>query len=649
MGKDASGRYYFASFEFNRATGELVHGKNCVRLPEQNARLLTVLLEQPGVVIGRDEIRERMWPEGEHLNHAHAISNGINQLRYVLRDNLRSPIFIETLPKRGYRFIAQVRSGPESEASDREIEEESSEAPRLNSADDLASPHIRPGTPVAQAARRTSLRWISALAAVLVLAISAGSWRIAAHRRAQAHSAITEITLGIAPIEASGDTAQKLAEPFRLELVEAASQLPGVQVRAAHSFPAFKSDLSGLRATAQQLQVNTLLLGKIAANDPTHFTFDFELVSGSDAVHLAAFHYGGTQAQFANIVAQLQRDLFLSLGDTSRNQLKPVHSTENTRAYRDYLSGRADLIHPNEAGILQAVKDFHQATLEDSRFAQAFAGLGSAYLLQAEHLSGDREANYAAARTASATAVHLNPRIGEAHATLGYLAFRHDWNAAAAEIELKQAIQLDPGQAMNYIMYALLLGNTGRFSESLRQVDMAHAADPLWPSVFLSDIYLSSAARENTRALAAAKHLIQLMPDWPLAYDQSAWAFWYAGRHEDAVREWIRMATLEQDSQRLHLEETGLDVLRRKGVVAYSKLKLAVIRDPMPWKHPNDFQLAEWQLNAGERSEALDSLSKMIQSHDPEALQFATSPAYFSLHGDPLFNQYLDQIGLHAS
>ena len=211
---------------------------------------------------------------------------------------------------------------------------------------------------------------------------------------------------------------------------------------------------------------------------------------------------------------------------------------------------------------------------------------------------------------------------------------------------MKQAISLDPGQAMHHIMYALLLGNTGRFDESLHQIDLAHAADPLWPPSFLTEIYLASAARQNARALDAAQKLIRLMPEWPLAYEQSAWAFWYAGRHEDAIHQWIRMATLEQDGVRIKLEEDGLRVLKEQGMTAYAHLKLTAIASATQWKHPNDLQAAEWQLNAGDKKGALQSMQTMVRAHDPEALQFATSPAYFPLHGDPAYSGLLEQAGL---
>jgi tetratricopeptide (TPR) repeat protein len=451
--------------------------------------------------------------------------------------------------------------------------------------------------------------------------------------------------LGIAPIEAKGQEAQQLAEPFRSELMDAASQLPGIEVRATHSFPA-PSEMGDLHALAQKLQLDALLLGRIEAVDAHHFNFVFELVRGSDAVHLASLHYSGTAEQLGATREHIQRDLFFHLSSAASQRLMPMRSTNNSAAYSAYLSARAELMRHDDASIRQAVTDFEQALHADPGFAQAYAGIGSAYLLMGEHATQGREAAYAAARANSVKAISLNPNLGEAHATLGFLAFRHDWNAAASEVEFQRSIELDPNQAMHHILYALLLCNTGRSTEAFEQIARAHAVDPLWPPVYITEIYVASAAGQNDHALETAHTLIEMMPAWPLAYDQGAWAYWYAGRHEEAVQEWIRMAKLERDQPRLELEQHGLQILRKQGTGAYSRYKLLAIERNTNWNHPNDFQKAEWQINAGQDTEALASLAEMVRSHDPEALQFAASPAYHKLHGNPAFVALLKRVGL---
>jgi DNA-binding winged helix-turn-helix (wHTH) protein len=104
--------FLFHKLRFDEKSGELTNNGRVVRLPDQSSRLLTYLLQRPGLVVLREEMREYMWPEGEHLDHDHSINNAVNQLRRVFRDDSRSPIFIETIPKRGYRFLPTVTEEP---------------------------------------------------------------------------------------------------------------------------------------------------------------------------------------------------------------------------------------------------------------------------------------------------------------------------------------------------------------------------------------------------------------------------------------------------------------------------------------------------------------------------------------------------------
>jgi len=655
---DSPKRYRFDVYEFVSSTGELYRNAYRQRLSEQQARLLLVLLERRGEVISREEMRSQLWPGGEHLDHDHAIRNGINQLRAVFRDKPQEPRFIETLPKRGYRFLARVQVVAESESDPEEprTARPEQEAPERVSGEPSAAiaarlapvtfadenSRLAPSPTLLLRLGRYRAIAIAVLAAVVLLY---GGFRLMRRQAASLRAVPGAIILGVAPIEATGAAAQQLAEPFRLELMDAVSQLPGIEVRATHSFPE-AAGMSDLRSVAQKLQLDALLLGKIEAVDESHFNFVFELVRGSDAVYLASFRYSGTRDQVGTARNQIQSELFLRLSSVAGQQLKPVRSTENPAAYNDYLAGRAQLIRHDDVAIHQAVNDFQQAIDKDRAFAQAYAGLGSAYLLQAEHASSDREKSYETARATSLKAISLNPNLGEAHATLGFLDFRHDWNAAASEVEFKRAIELEPDQAMHRIMYALLLCNTGRSQEALDQIDRAHAADPLWPPIYITEMYVASAAHLNDRALDSAKRLIELMPNWALAYDQSAWAYWYSGKYEQAVQQWIRMAELEQDQPRLALERHGLKLLQQHGAITYSRYKLRAIEHGTKWMHPNDFQLAEWQINAGKDGDALASLQQMVREHDPEVLQLAASPAYTHLRDNPAFRDLLKQAGL---
>ncbi|HEY9125785.1 MAG TPA: winged helix-turn-helix domain-containing protein, partial [Acidobacteriaceae bacterium] len=455
MPPDAPERYRFDVYEYVASTGYLYRKGYPVRLSEQQGRLLRALLLRAGEVVPQEEIRLTLWPGGEHLDHNHAIRNAINQLRSILRDKPQNPRFIETLPKRGYRFVSkvdtaagsssalghpapgQLKAGevegpvsPLAEAANLTASDFISQTAAIDSPRPLAAVEAPASSPApSKSNRRTIRRWL--VAATLILLFSAAAFLAGRYFFRAKPQASAPIIVGIAPLDASGLAAQQIAEPFRMELMDAIAQLPGIEVRATHSFPSDSAGMQNLHAVAQKLQLDALLLGRIessdAASGPGRFNFIFELVRGSDAVHLASFHYSGGASQLGLTRDQIQRDLFYrisSVSSGSSQRLKPLRSTDNSAAYSQYLAGRAELIRHDDAAIQQAITGFRKALDLDPEFAQAWSGLGSAYLLTGEHVAARREESYTKARQAALKAISLNPNLGEAHATLGFLDFR---------------------------------------------------------------------------------------------------------------------------------------------------------------------------------------------------------------------------------
>jgi DNA-binding winged helix-turn-helix (wHTH) protein/TolB-like protein len=685
MTRVAVRNFSFAPFVFDAESGDLFRNGHKLRIPEQAVRLLTILLEHAGAVVTREELRQRMWPGGEHLNHDHSISNAINQLRNILRDNSRAPVFIETIPKRGYRFMAEVDRLPNSttagltvDASDDRYKTDSNlEFGAVStSPDSVSSPVASPSTSTSaldepEIQRRTALYPMTGLeqlslpqppvlrgglsgltsgrslffvlGGALLLILLVSMYLIAGHARVPPQPAY--LSLGIAPFDAEGPGARELADGSRLDLTDALSQVPKIQVRAAHSFSSSEHDDASIRSLAKTLQLDYLLFGKLSVLS-NRVQLELELVRGRDAVHLSSFHYSGTPDELASIRDEVQRDIFARLESNALNSPKSVGGTDNPKAYENYLIARAFLLRWTDEPLSAVLEGFKTAVALDPRFAKAYSEMASAYVLASEHGLAPREDCYSHAEQMATQAIALDPSQAEAHAALGFIHFRRDWDAKAAERELRQAVELEPNQAIHHVMLALLLGNTGRFEEGLHQIDLAHEDDPLWPPVYLAEMYLASSAHRNTRSINAAEMLLHIMPDWPLAQDQRGWALWYAGRYDEAIAAWRSMALLEKDGDRLALENQGLLAFHRGGVPAYAQVRLQAIESRRRWAHPNDFQPAEWYLIAGDRKDALSAIREMINQHDPEALQLAVSPAYTSLHNDPAFLTMLSRVGL---
>jgi DNA-binding winged helix-turn-helix (wHTH) protein/Tfp pilus assembly protein PilF/TolB-like protein len=648
MADHSQGRkFVFSALVFDAESGELTRNGARLRVPDQAARILAILLDRAGELVTREDLRHSLWRTGEFLDYDHSINNSISQLRDVLRDDSRTPRFIETIPKRGYRFLAEVKITPNpadnsSQGAERDEESKTGRSSQLLQARvRLEDFEIRrQHTPWRS---KWLLAGAGALAVVLtVIVLLAGNKTSSTHRE--------DIYIGIAPFEASGQDAEQLAESFRLDLTDSVSQLPAVQVRAAHSFPKGRRDDADIPALAHNLQIDTLVFGKFIVQGDDCL-LQFELVRGRDAIHLASLQYRGTKAELAAIRDKAQRDIFTRLALAPSTE-RPVRgdsrgNTENPLAYEAYLRARYHLSQWTDDSVAKSLLDFKSAIDEDPAFAKAYSGMASAHFVLAEHEAAPKQESYRMAKDLAAKAIALDPSVAEAHAMLGQIALNQDWNFALAEKELRQAVELDPNQAVYHLWFSVLLCVQNRFDESLHQIDLAHAADSFWPPVYMTEIFLAGAAREYPRSIDSGKKLITLMPDWSLGYDQLGLTLWYAGRYQEAIDSWHKMAMLEKDTARMNLEGRGLEAFRRGGVPAYARVRLEAAKSGTHWAHAeNDFDLAEWCAYAGLREEALKALEAKVARRDPGALQIALNPPFDDLHQDPRFLALLTRVDL---
>ena len=656
----------FLDFKFDHSSGDLLRGVKRLRIPKQTSRLLAIFLERPGTVVTRAELQELLWPEGEFLDHEHAINRVVTDLRAVLRDNPKNPKYIETVHKRGYRFlpkvsvipIATMMLGPAPSAQGDPLPLEHAvagsqiEVLQLESSQLLSRPDsenqqqgitIRPALPAAKRPLQR-YRWLfaSGVALLVIIALSVGVYR---HRRQPPVADTNTFSLGIAPFQSEGPGAEEIGESFRLDLADALAQLPVVQITAMNSLNNIPRDDNGIRSISEKLHLDMLLLGKFRV-EGDHCRFQFELVRGRDLLHLASFQYEGSKDELAGIRDKLQRDIFLSLQGKGKSIQAIRGSTDDPQAYSEYLQGR-ELTRVREVTALNQALDHYQIAIQrDPKFAEAYAGMAVTHLAL-RYFSSPIEHQDAAKQLAQ-QALQLDPELAEAHAALGDVALRSAWDFALGERELRRAIELDPRKATYHAWLASLLVYEGRFDEAKAEIDSAVADDPLWPLVYSMATYVTGMAHDNDKAIAFAQKYLALVPDSPESHNQLGWAYFCAKRYDEALAEWGRMAEMDKDSARIALEESGREAYHREGILAYASVRLKAIerRAPETTRHPNDFDPAEWYAFTGQRDKAIAALERVVKNHDGAAVLLAVNPMLDNLHDDPRFLALLHQVGL---
>jgi DNA-binding winged helix-turn-helix (wHTH) protein/Tfp pilus assembly protein PilF/TolB-like protein len=653
----------FLDFKFDLSSGDLLRGDKKLRIPNQTSRLLAIFLERPGIVVTRAELQELLWPAGEFLDHEQAINRVITDLRAIFRDNPKNPRYIETVHKRGYRFLPKIAvipvpmpvmnltTGVQTDAHltvtaiDAQIQSvEPSSFAAFPTPESQPQPTVilSPLPAKRRLRQRYRLLWGGVFfGAVVTLAVGLYRYR----QRLPVVAESNMVSLGIAPFQSEGPGAEETAESFRLDLADALAQLPVVQIRATNSLNNIARDDNGIRSISEKLHLDLLLLGKLRIQS-NRCTVEFELIRGRDSLHLASFRYEGSKDELAVIRDKLQRDIFLKIQGKDKSMQSIRGSTDDPQAYGEYLQGRELTRIRDATALKQAISHYETAIQRDPKFAGAYAGMATTHL--ALRYFSDPAENQNAARKLAQQALQLDPELAEAHAALGDVALRSSWDFTVGERELRRAIELDPNKSTYHAWLSSLLVYEGRFDEAMAEIDRAVADDPLWPLVYSMATYVAGMAHDNNQAIAFAQKYYALVPDSPESHNQLGWAYFCAKRYDEALAEWAKMADMDKDPARIALEERGREAYHREGIMAYALVRIDAIERHAPetTRRGNDFDPAEWYAFSGQRDKAIAALQRTVARHDSSAVMLAVDPMFDYFHDDPRFQALLHQVGL---
>lgn len=641
-----SGTVRFGPFEANLRSGELCKDGVKLKLEGQPFQVLAALLERPGQLVTREELQRELWPNETFVDFEQGINAAVKRLRLALEDSADKPRFIETLPRRGYRFIAHVDNGTQPPPPVNVESQDGSTFP----AEELPSRDTQTKQSAVQRSATTRRRSIfiglAAITAIvlLVLGLNLGGWR----DRLLGRPAEGEITsIAVLPLEnLTGDPEQEyFVDGMTEALITELGKISALRVISRTSAMAFRGAKKPLPEIARQLGVDAVLEGAVARNgDRVRITA--KLIHLSQERILWAESY---ERDLSNI-SKLQSEIVLVVADEIkikvRNQeqarlarVRPV----NPRAYEEFLRGRYLQAKMNPGDMRRALVYFQHALQIDPSYAPAYIGIVDCYTIGGGFQLGvSLKEGVAKMKEAARKAVELDDTTAAAHYALAKVKY-YDWDLPGAEKEFQRALELNPGDAQVRRHYGHFLIAMRRHADSIREMQHASALDPLSPLLTTEVGWTYYYARQFPEAVKQGRKALEMDKDFPYAQLLVGESYWLQGQYEEALRSgWPGPYWPDGNRRAKEIYERGGVQALRHWVL--EKEKDIVRGEPLAARALN--HLAAQYAELGDKERAFACLEKAYQEHDPWLPMDMAAPRFDPLRSDPRFQDLLRRIGL---
>jgi TolB-like protein/DNA-binding winged helix-turn-helix (wHTH) protein/Tfp pilus assembly protein PilF len=631
-----------------------------IKLQDQPFQVLALLLEHPGDVVTREQLRQKLWAAETFVDFDVGLNTAIKRLRDALSDSPETPRFIETLPRRGYRFIATTEEVLASVGSLQSVATPAvgiaeARGPSLPLKSVAAAPSSGQAEVEKGRAQTNRLRYALALGGVatvillaMLLGLNLGGLRDRLLRRADARRIRS---LAVLPLEnLTGDSSQDyFVDGMTEELITDLGKIGELRVISRTSTMHYKGTHKTLPQIGRELNVDAVIEGAVLrSGDRVRITA--QLVEAPSDRHLWAESY---ERDLRDVLA-LQDEVARAIANEVKIKLSPQEQIRlasarpvDPEAYEDYLKGRYEWNKWSEEGLKKSVEYFEQAVQKDPGYAQAWAGLSDAYNLLG--LFGSMSAQVASpkAKAAALKALELDETLSEAHVSLGAVKLHQEWSWSAAEKECQRAIALDPNNAMAHQWYGYLLMAMGRLDEAIAEMKHASELDPFSPNKQNS----LGAALYNAGRYDEALQQIREVPD---------------GDHNTVLRHRRMAAIYERKGMQSEAITELLTVLRLGGqreLAAFVEQKYRASDYPQAKKaflwgeimelqkrgkngHLAADQIADDYALLGEKDKAFEWLETAFQERAMPLMYLKVDHSFDTLRSDPRFQDLVRRMGL---
>lgn len=643
--------YEFGPYRLDTAEQLLLRDGEPVPLTPKAFETLVALVERSGQLVEKEKLMKMVWSDAfvEESN----LTNNVYALRKIFGQGENGRGYIETVPKRGYRFTAAVKELStealvvEKRTFTRMVTEETvtdySPGQSLSNAEKFLTVTKAPVL-----AGSTSRRfWL--LTILLTVALGTGGFFIYRSLTAPPPSQIQSIAVLPFKNETGNPDLDYLSDGVTESLINSLSQLSTLSVKARSTVFRYKDKSVEPQTVAAELSVQAILTGRVVQRGDD-LTLYLSLTDGHNGNQLWGQRY---DRQFADLVA-LQNDIAHDVSRKLRARLSPGEEqklkkeyTSNAEAYELYLRGRYHALKRTLPETEKAISYFQQAIAIDPSYALAYVGLADAHV---SGLAVSLPANdfFPQARAAAQKAVEIDDTLAAAHAQLGFINFWYDWDWGASETKLKRALELDPEGADNHLFYAHVLSNTGRHAEALAEVKRARELDPLNLRIkALEGQFLIHAGRTD-EALIKLEETLEIDPNYFLAHLYTASAFIEKGKYSEAISE-ARRATEISGARSTYTQAFLGYALAKSGKEAEARSVLEGLLKPAAGYYVPSYNIALVYNGLGKHDEAMTWLERAYAERGAALVFLKVEPKWNNLRPDPRFQKLLRRVGLSAS
>jgi DNA-binding winged helix-turn-helix (wHTH) protein/TolB-like protein/Tfp pilus assembly protein PilF len=609
--------------------------------------MLVVLVAKSGHLVDKEELMQTVWPDSfvEEGNLCVTVS----LLRKALTIHQDGHKCIETVSKRGYRFVAdvkQTRPGIPSPltvdhsetpaAVDEKIEDERNEVQIL----------LPSRVEVAPATTKTQIRIFLAFALAAVIIGTFLLWRMAMTRGLavnQSEEATTVKSLAVLPFQTLGPSDEYIGLAMADALTTRLGNTGKLVMRPTSAIEKYANAPQDPPAVGKELGVDAVLGGRIQ-RDRDRVRVTVQLIRVRDGVQLWADTFDD---KYTNIFAMedavsghVARSIGLHLNGEERKRFAK-RPTDNRDAYEAYIRGRYFWDKRTAEGMRKGLAYFREAIALDPTFAQAYVGVADSYATLGLYAVLPPKEAFPASKEAGKKALEIDPSLAEAHATLGFVAFYYDWDGRAVDSEFRQAFDKNANYAIGHSWNGEALAGMGRFPEAIHEAKLAQENDPLSMSINTNAGWTLFLAGHRGEAIEALKKIIEIDPDFPHAHFRLGTAYEDGGMYGEAIAELQKAVQLSEDPY--YAGALG-HAYAASGNVSAARKMLALLKSSSSQRYIPAYAIALVYAGLGEKDNAFIWLGKAREDRSTSLAYMKVDPVLNSLRGDPRFVSLVQHI-----